>query len=183
MNPPISLNDVTIRSGIRPGDLGHIIWLHGILYNQEYQYGPSFESYVAGGLHEFYSQYDREKDRVWICEYDDTIIGFLLIMHRSSLIAQLRFFILLPDFRGLGLGRLLMDRFMQFLKDANYKGAFLWTTNEQIRAASLYRRYGFRLTEQKESVSFGKPLMEQRYDFRFEGSTEVSQFGKANIPS
>ena len=168
MKSPISLNDVAIRSEIRPGDLGHIIWLHGILYNQEYQYGPSFESYVAGGLSEFYSQYDSKKDRVWICEFDDTIIGFLLIMHRSSLIAQLRFFILLPKFRGLGLGKLLMDRFMQFLREAQYEGAFLWTTNEQIRAASLYLLYGFRLTEQKESTAFGKLLTEQRYDFRFD---------------
>jgi ribosomal protein S18 acetylase RimI-like enzyme len=183
MKNPISLKDLTVRSEIRPGDLGHTIWLHGTLYHKEYQYGPSFESYVAGGLSEFYLQYDPEKDRVWICEHDNTIIGFLLIMHRSFQIAQLRFFIILPEYRGLGLGKLLMDRFMQFLKDANYEGAFLWTTNEQSRAASLYRRYGFRLTEQKESTVFGKALMEQRYDFRFDRKAEISQFGKSEIPS
>jgi ribosomal protein S18 acetylase RimI-like enzyme len=167
-----SISDVTIRTEIRPGDLGYIIWLHGTLYDREYQYGPSFESYVAGGLHEFYSRYDPERDSVWICEQGKKIIGFILIMHRSTTIAQLRFFILLPEFRGLGLGRMLMDRFMQFLQEANYEGAFLWTTNEQIRAASLYQQYGFRLTEQKESNAFGKPLTEQRYDFQFERLAE-----------
>ena len=166
MIKPISLSDVAIRTEIKAGDLGYIVWLHGTIYEREYHYGPSFESYVAGGLHEFYSQYDPERDRVWICEYGDKIIGFLLIMHRSSSLAQLRFFILIPEFRGLGLGRLLMDCFMKFLQEANYRAAFLWTTNEQIQAASLYRHYGFRLTEQKESGIFGKLLIEQRYDFQ-----------------
>ncbi len=31
-------------------------------------------------------------------------------------------------------------------------------------AAALYRRYGFRLTEEKPSTAFGRPLREQRYD-------------------
>ena len=43
---------------------------------------------------------------------------------------------------------------MQFLKDANYQGAYLWTTNEQIQAAALYIRYGFRLAEEKDSACF-----------------------------
>jgi peptidyl-dipeptidase Dcp len=31
-------------------------------------------------------------------------------------------------------------------------------------AAFLYKRLGFKLTEEKESTAFGKPLKEQRYD-------------------
>jgi len=44
---------VTIRTELRPGDLGQVLCLHGWLYAQEYQYDLSFEGYVAGGLHEF----------------------------------------------------------------------------------------------------------------------------------
>jgi ribosomal protein S18 acetylase RimI-like enzyme len=92
------------------------------------------------------------------------MIGFLLLMHRPDQLAQLRFFILVPEFRGRGLGQLLMDQFMRFLNDAGYRGAYLWTTNEQIQAAALYARYGFKLTKQKDSTAFGKLLREQRYD-------------------
>jgi len=53
---------------------------------------------------------------------------------------------------------------MDFLRECGYKGSYLWTTHELRAAASLYKRFGFQLTEEKESTSFGKALMEQRYD-------------------
>ncbi|HVS96459.1 MAG TPA: GNAT family N-acetyltransferase, partial [Puia sp.] len=77
---------------------------------------------------------------------------------------QLRYFILLPEYRGRGLGRRLMDLFMIFLREAGYQRAYLWTTNEQQAAISLYTRYGFVLVEEKQSAAFGKPLIEQRYE-------------------
>src|SRR5205085_4453512 len=102
----------------------------------------------------FYHSYDAEKDRVWVCETEDKIIGFLLLMHRDERAAQLRYFYLEPEFRSIGLGSELMRLFMGFLKEKGYKQAYLWTTNEQTAAASLYERYGFQLTEQKESDAF-----------------------------
>ncbi|HEY1871793.1 MAG TPA: GNAT family N-acetyltransferase [Chitinophagaceae bacterium] len=160
------IDDVTIRTDLKPGDIERIIQMHGSLYQREYQFTPAFEEYVAQGLQEFIKRYDPVRDRVWICEQDVHLIGFLLLMHRPERLAQLRYFILEPDFRGKGLGKRLMDLFMKFLKEVNYYGAYLWTTNAQIEAAVLYNRYGFKLTEEKKSNAFGRPLIEQRYDYR-----------------
>jgi ribosomal protein S18 acetylase RimI-like enzyme len=154
-----------MRTDLRPGDLEQVIHLHGKLYEREYQYSSAFQDYVSRGLHEFHQQYDPRIDRVWICEHNKRMIGFLLLMHRPDRLAQLRFFILVPEFRGKGLGKLLMDQFMRFLNEVDYRGAYLWTTNQQIQAAALYSRYGFRLTEEKDSTAFGKLLKEQRYDY------------------
>jgi len=162
---PVTLEDISIRTTLLPGDIGTVVMLHGKLYSEEYQYGISFESYVAGGLHEFYQHYDEFADRVWICEHGDRIIGFLLLMHRPNQTAQLRYFFLLPGYRGIGLGRKLMELFMQFLMEKNYLGAYLWTTNEQQAAADLYKKFGFVLTEEKDSDGFGKWLIEQKYEF------------------
>ena len=85
-------------------------------------------------------------------------------MHRENTAAQLRYFLLLPEFRGIGLGKKLMELFMKHLKDKGYASAYLWTTNEQKEAAELYKKYGFVLTEEKPSSAFGKPLIEQRYE-------------------
>lgn len=159
---------VSIRTELNSGDIGNIIYLHGRLYKEEYDYGISFETYVAKGLYEFYSQYDKEKDRVWVCEHHNSIVGFLLLMHREDTTAQLRFFILLPAYRGIGLGRKLMELFMQWKRDHGYRCAYLWTTNEQTAAAELYKKFGFRLTEEFDSTSFGKPLKEQRYELILE---------------
>ena len=160
-----TLEDITIRTKLQPGDLGYIIHRHGKLYAKEYGYGIVFESYVAAGIHEFYQGYDPARDCVWICEHHENIVGFLLLMHRSGSIAQLRFFYLEPPYRGIGLGKKLMTLYMEFLAQGGYTSSYLWTTHEQTTAASLYQQYGFTLTEEKNSSAFGKPLREQRYEF------------------
>jgi ribosomal protein S18 acetylase RimI-like enzyme len=58
-----------------------------------------------------------------------------------------------------------MDAFMEFVRERGYRKAYLWTTNEQHAAISLYSRYGFRLTEEKESMAFDKPLVERKYEW------------------
>lgn len=163
MKSSISLDDIRIRTELRPGDIGYVVYMHGALYSREYDYGIAFETYVAQGLHEFYQQYDPSKDRVWICEHGATIVGFLLLMHRGDA-AQLRYFVLHPDYRGIGLGKKLMTLYMEFLHACGYRSSYLWTTDHLPAAAALYKRHGFVLTEEKPSTSFGKPVVEQRYD-------------------
>ncbi|HEY8561824.1 MAG TPA: GNAT family N-acetyltransferase [Pyrinomonadaceae bacterium] len=160
----LSFKHISIRTDLKPGDLGFVIHRHGALYAEENGYGIEFEAYVAAGLAEFYRAFDREKDRVWVCEDEETIVGFLLLMHRGDRSAQLRYFYLEPNCRGIGLGGFLMRLFMDFLKEKNYQSAYLWTTNEQTAAAALYERCGFKLTEEKQSAAFGKKLIEQRFD-------------------
>ena len=158
------LASITIRTELKPGDLGYVIYRHGKLYDEEYHYGISFETYVALGMHEFYGKYNSALDRVWICEHQKKIIGFLLLMHRENNAAQLRYFYIEPEYRGIGLGKKMMELYMDHLKDKGYQSSYLWTTDELHAAAALYRRHGFILTEEKQSTTFRKPLKEQRYE-------------------
>jgi len=163
MKRKVKLTDIQIRTELRPGDIGYVVYMHGRLYKKEYNYGIEFETYVAAGLAAFYQQYDHEKDRVWICEYKNKMVGFLLLMHRGDA-AQLRYFILKPKYRGLGLGNKLMSLYVDHLKKCKYKTSYLWTTDELPASAHLYQKFGFKLTEQKPSAAFGKSVKEQRYD-------------------
>jgi GNAT superfamily N-acetyltransferase len=159
----VSLTELSIRTDLRPGDLGFVIYRHGALYSQEYGYSVQFENYVAKGLCEFYEKYDPTRNRVWISEHNGRRIGFLLLMDRGEA-AQLRYFLIEPEYRGIGLGSKLLNLYMDFLHECGYKTSYLWTTHELYAAASLYKRLGFQLTEEKASSAFGKPLIEQRYD-------------------
>ena len=159
----ISLDDITIRSELRPGDIGYVTYMHGALYHREHNYGLQFENYVAKGLCEFYETYNPDRSRIWACEHQDRMIGFLLLMDRGHA-AQLRYFLIEPEYRGIGLGSKLMTLYMDFLHVCGYRESYLWTTHELSTAALLYKRHGFQLTEEKESTAFGKPLREQRYD-------------------
>ena len=155
---------IQIRTQLKPGDLGYVIYRHGKLYGEEYNYGISFETYVGAGMYEFYKNYNPEMDRVWICEHSNRIVGFVLLMHRENNTAQLRYFYLEAEYRGIGLGKKLMQLYMNFLKEKGYQSSYLWTTHELHSAASLYKRHGFKLTAEKQSTAFGKPLKEQRYE-------------------
>ena len=159
----ITLADISIRTNLLPGDLGYVARLHGQIYYDECGYGPSFEGYVLETLGEFSRNYDPAKDRVWFCGHQGKIIGFLFGVHRGDR-AQLRYFILLPEYRGIGLAKKLMDSFMVWMKEQCLTKAYLWTSNEQQTAISLYKKYGFRLTEEKPSMAFDKKLTEQMYE-------------------
>ena len=65
----IIIADVHIRTHLKPGELGYVIYRHGKLYGEEYNYNISSETYVGGGMYEFYKNYNPALDRVWICEY------------------------------------------------------------------------------------------------------------------
>lgn len=158
-----SLNDISIRTELHHGDMGYVIYLHGLLYGREYNFGVQFETYVAKGLCEFYKQYDPKRNCVWVCEDNGRMIGFLLLMDRGEA-AQLRYFIIESEYRGIGLGKRLMSLYMDFMRECGYKKSYLWTTHELHTGIALYKKFGFTLTEEKESTTFGKPLTEQRYD-------------------
>jgi len=160
------IDEISIRTELKPGDLGYITYLHGAIYSKEYNYGIEFESYVAAGMHEFYSHYNSNKDRAWICEHNDKIVGCLFLIHRDDITAQLRFFLLLPAYRGIGLGKKLMELYVSFMKENGFQRSYLWTTSELHDAAALYTRFGFKLTAEKESVAFGKHVIEQKYEMQ-----------------
>ncbi|MGD8780930.1 MAG: GNAT family N-acetyltransferase [Ignavibacteria bacterium] len=164
MNKKIQLKDISIRTELKPGDLGYITYLHASLYHREYNFGICFEPLVAAGLSEFYQNYDPDLDRVWICEHEEKIIGCLFLVRRKKNTAQLRYFLIEPAYRNIGLGKKLMSLFMDFFHKCGYKSSYLWTTHELYAAISLYSKYGFKFTEEKESTAFGKLLKEQRYD-------------------
>lgn len=159
----ISPDSISIRTELRPGDIGDILSIHAKLYFKEYGYTTSFEAYLAEGLAEFVHLYNPERSRIWVCEDKGHVVGCLFLLDRGEA-AQLRYFLFTPEYRGLGLGKKLMDAFIEFMRECGYKSSYLWTTEQQVVAAKVYMRYGYTLTEEKTSTEFGVPLVEQRYD-------------------
>lgn len=164
------LEEIQIRTELRSGDIGYVTYMHGQFYAKEYNHGISFEAYVAEGLCEFYRNYNQAFDRVWIAEHQQKIVGFLLLMHREPGVAQLRYFIIDPFYRGIGLGSKLSALYLEFLSKSGYHQSYLWTTQELFTAAHIYRKMGFVLSEEIDSSVFGKAVKEQRYELIRVGS-------------
>lgn len=162
--PKITLEDIQIRTELIVGDLPFVIQSHSDLYQKEYNYGKTFDYYVIKGVAEFFEVYTPEKSRVWVCEHEGKRIGFLSLMERGEA-AQLRFFFMNKNYRGIGLGKHLMQLLLTFLKEKNYKSCYLWTTTEQLAAAALYKKFGFQwIADMPSNSTFDRPVIEQKYE-------------------
>lgn len=158
----IRLDEVVIRTDMQARDVNRVIQLHGSLYQQEFGYGFAFESYVAAGMYEFLRHYDPERSCFWLCEHAHALVGCLALMDRGDC-AQLRFFLVHPHYRRLGLGRRLLETFIDCMRSRGFSSAYLWTTHELAAATHLYRAYGFELAEEKASSAFGKAVVQQKF--------------------
>lgn len=157
--------NIRIRTQMIPGDAGAIVRMHALIYHKEFGYQAAFEHFIMKGLLEFISRYNPQKDGVWIAEDNDKIVGSIILMHRNERTAQLRYFLVDPEYRETGLGTKLSELFMDRLRAVGYRHAYLWTTSDLSIATRMYSRMGFVLTESRKSNAFGKEVIEQRYDW------------------
>jgi N-acetylglutamate synthase-like GNAT family acetyltransferase len=156
---------VTVRHDLRPGDMGRVIALHGVLYAEEYGFEHGFEAYVAETVAEFGRLARPGLDRLWLAEREGRLVGCIAILGREDASAQLRWFLVHPEARGSGLGRRLIDEALAFCRAADYRAVYLWTVNILDAAARLYVAAGFRKTQTKPPETlWGVNLAEERYD-------------------
>jgi len=154
---------VTFRTSLRPGDIGAVIELHGRIYAREYGFDHTFEAYVAGPLAEF-ARSATPRERIWLAERHGEIVGCIAIVASAPEVAQLRWFLVDPSARGLGIGKTLIHEAVAFSKACNYKSVILWTVSVLTAAANLYRSMGFRLVERKPVKQWGVDVIEERYE-------------------
>lgn len=163
-----TIDEVEVRNELRPGDIGYLIHMHGEIYAREYGFDLSFERYVAEGLCEFLVRFNADTDGVWICEHGSRIIGSVVVMSRGDS-AQLRYFLIDPEYRGIGLGTKLIAEAISFIRERRYKSVYLWTVDRLKAAAHIYAAAGFELAEEKSSDAFGVPVLERRYELTIKG--------------
>jgi ribosomal protein S18 acetylase RimI-like enzyme len=153
-----------IRTDLRPGDIGYLTYLHGVLYAREYGWDYTFDGYVAESLARFVLSYDPGKDRLWLVEIDGRIVGSIGIAGHVDAQAQLRWFLVHPASRGRGLGRTLLVEALRFCRERKFLSVFLWTVSDLKAATHLYRLYGFEKTEEKTHPLWGTVITEERYE-------------------
>jgi GNAT superfamily N-acetyltransferase len=152
-----------IRHEFKPGDVGRLVELHGLLYSQEYGFDHTFEAYVAKPLAEFVLHHT-DHEKIWLVDADETLMGSLAIVEHNETEAQLRWYLLHPTLRGKGLGKRLVEESITFCRECGYRRIFLWTVSSLLAAGRVYQRAGFRVTEEITHEVWGCLLTEQRYE-------------------
>ena len=158
-----------IRMGDRPGDLGTVAAMHGVLYAREHGMDQTIEAYVASALGAFVTASTglsggESAGCLWVAELDGAIVGSIGITRANETEAQLRWFLVDPDKRGGGIGRGLLSTALDYCRRNDFRSVFLWTIAGLDRAHELYRRKGFKHTEDKPGHQWGIPVVEQRFD-------------------
>jgi DNA-binding MarR family transcriptional regulator/ribosomal protein S18 acetylase RimI-like enzyme len=140
------------------GDLGWVVHRQGALYWQEYGYDERFEALVAEIVAKFVQNFDAKRERCWIAERDEEIVGSVFLVKEAEKTAKLRLLYVEPSARGLGIGGRLVAECVRFGRQAGYEKIVLWTQSELDAARHCYEKAGFRVVEKKEHQSFGKDL-------------------------
>jgi GNAT superfamily N-acetyltransferase len=152
-----------ITNKLESGDIGQLVMLHGLLYAKEHGYDYTFEAYVAEPLAQF-AKRNRERECIWLAKVDEKIIGSVCICELSAIEAQLRWFLVVPEARNLGLGKQLIDKALTFCIAKQYKKVILWTVKGLEVAKRLYVRNGFNIKQEIEHVVWGSTQIEQCYE-------------------
>ena len=161
--------DTTIRTELLVGDIGSIVYLHGMLYAKEHNYNHAFEAYVAEALGQF-AKRSKPRERIWVIEQNQQVLGSIALCEVSNDIAQLRWFLISPELRGQGMGINLMTSLIRFSLDKNYKTISLWTVQGLDAAKRIYERFGFSLAREIKHQVWGGMHTEQEYTLDLDDS-------------
>jgi len=159
----------TEYSGYYPGVVGKITEVHAVYYHENWGFDASFESQEAGELADFIKEFDETRDSLWVAKRNNLFAGSIAIDGRLVRVegARLRWFIVVPAFQGLGIGKELITKAVDFCKTKQYQKVFLWTFEGLDMARRVYESKNFRLTEERYVAQWGGTIKEQKFELNF----------------
>lgn len=163
--PPRLLDaGISISYAFEPGDLGRLIEIHGIQNFRDYGFSPVHEAYCAQIASDFMLNPNPGRSKAWLAKKDGVVVGSVLICELPENVAQLRLLFADKSVRGSGLGRWLTEDSVRYCREAGFKKVFLWTVDGLERAISIYKSLGFKFTDEKTQVVWGRESRELRFD-------------------
>jgi len=166
----VPVKNETEFHGYFPGVIGMITEAHAVYYHEYWGFDVSFETQVGRELSEFIDAFQEGRDGIWVATVGGRFAGSAAMDGRQASTegARLRWFIVVPDLQGTGLGKSLFSRAVDFCRQRSCPRVYLWTFEGLDAARALYEGEGFRLCEEHVVDQWGQRITEQMFDLRFQ---------------
>jgi GNAT superfamily N-acetyltransferase len=160
----IERTGISIHREFSPGDLGQLVYIHGVQNFADYGFNQVHEAYCAKIAVELILDRDKRRSSAWLAKKENKIVGSILIVERPSNQAQLRLLFVDRTVRGIGLGRWLVEESIRYCRASGFNLVYLWTVDGLDRAISLYESVGFARVAEKTVEEWGRRGVEVRFD-------------------
>jgi putative acetyltransferase len=108
--------------------------------------------YYDESTNHLYEVFQTPRSVYYVARYKDKIPGGAGIFPSPGLpedTCELVKMYLLPEARGLGLGKLLIEKCLAFAREAGYKNVYLETMPELKKALDVYAKFGFQYLDKQ----------------------------------
>lgn len=161
-----SAPSVVYAEGFRPGYIGRIAQMHGEYYAVEWGSGLEFEALMAREIVDFYEDYRPERDLLLTAHCGNVLVGCIAVegaqTERAG--ARLRWYLLMPEYHGQGIGKALLTRALDFCRDRRFEKVYLWTVEGLPLSRALYEKAGFEIVERIEDDRYTVPHVNLRME-------------------
>jgi streptothricin acetyltransferase len=90
--------------------------------------------------------FDDAGPTIFFAELDGKLAGRIKMLQWWNRFAYVEDLVVNPDYRGLGIGRRLLERGIQWARDRQFPGVMLETQDDNVPACTLYQSCGFVLS-------------------------------------
>ncbi len=158
-------SETEIREGYQPRLIAGVVDLHISYYAKNYGFGSVFERKVATEISEFMGRIDHPANATFSSYRAGELLGSISIDGEDlgENTAHLRWFIVSQDAQGLGIGRQLIEKAIEFSDKNGFEKTRLWTFRGLNAARRLYEEAGFQLAKETPGSQWGTSVIEQEF--------------------
>ncbi|POF91076.1 GNAT family N-acetyltransferase [Pseudomonas putida] len=143
-----------------------IIAAHGDVYATEFCFDRRFQDDIAEKMRTFL-ELPSSFNRIWVGWAGDKRVTSIAISDRADSVAFLNFVLVLPQYRGQGVGSAMMKLALDHARTHLFKQVQLETYSCLVDARALYGRLNFRMTEVvPEQKAYGKSFDQEFWSLK-----------------
>ena len=152
-----------LRREVRPGDAEAIVEIHERIYRPEYGMDARFVDGVRGTIERAVESGWPDGGGAWLVDGPDGLSGCLGLTDEGDGLGRVRWVVLAPEARGIGLGRRMITETVDEARRLGFQRLKLDTFGALTTAAAIYRSLGFELISEERTAMWKPQIAYQRY--------------------